>query len=119
MFLNKYNNKILSPIVSILALVFLHYCADPEENSDDVQEKSFSNTLGSQIIGDGSSGPVEQYFYNFDDAIDATYFMYGKTRFDYSYDKYISIFSLFCYPLLPYRQWLRTKHNYRKKISYK
>ena len=52
-----------------------------------------TTTLGSENIGDGSNGLVDKYFYDFDDAINATFFMYGGSRFDYTYDKYRQIFN--------------------------
>ena len=43
-----------------------------------------------QSVGDGSSGVIDDYFYDFNDAIDAKFFKYSKSRFGTSYDKYIT-----------------------------
>ena len=91
MFLGKSNTK--SPVFFTLLLcaVFLQHCEEPE-NKDKSDEPSYANTLGSQSVGSGSTGAVEDYFYNFDDAISATFFQYVDRRFNRTYDEYISAY---------------------------
>ena len=60
-------------------------CAEPE-TSEEMATSGPTTTLGSENIGDGSNGLVDKYFYDFDDAINATFFMYGGSRFEYTYD---------------------------------
>ena len=89
MFLGKNNIRNLLTVASFSVLVLFQSCAEPEnENKSD--DKSLTNTLNSQSVGNGSSGLIEDYFYNFDDAINASFFRYGKSRFNTSYDKYIT-----------------------------
>ena len=89
MFLDKNKIRYLLTIVVFSILVLFQSCAEPE-NENKSEDKSLTNTLNSQSIGDGSSGLIEDYFYNFDDAINASFFRYGKSRFNTSYDKYIT-----------------------------
>ena len=70
MFLGNNNTRSLLMVATLFCVVFLQHCAEPE-NEDKADTSSYTNTLSSQSIGNGSSGPVEDYFYNFDDAISA------------------------------------------------
>ena len=94
MFLDYLNisgfNFLKKSLVMLSILILIQNCAEPE--SDDVVEvtPSYTNTLLSESIGNGSTGAVDDYFYNFDDAIDAKFFRYSKSRFGTSYDKYIT-----------------------------
>ena len=92
MFLGRYSIRPLFIIFTILCAVFFERCAEPE-NEQKNDNPSYTNTLGSESIGDGSTGSIEKYFYNFDDAIDASFFIYNGSRFDYTYDKYRQIFN--------------------------
>ena len=89
MFLGKNNIRNLLTVASFSGLILFSSCEEPE-NENKSNNKSLTNTLNSQSVGDGSSGLIEDYFYNFDDAIDASFFRYGKSRFNTSYDKYIT-----------------------------
>ena len=89
MFLRKNNIKYLLTALVFYFVFFLQSCAEPE-NDDKSDDNDNNSTLNSQSIGDGSSGSVDDYFYDFDDAIDASFFRYGKSRFNTSYDKYIT-----------------------------
>jgi len=89
MFLGKNNIRNLLTVASFSVLVLFQSCAEPE-NENKSNDKSLTNTLNSQSVGNGSSGLIEDYFYNFDDAINASFFRYGKSRFNTSYDKYIT-----------------------------
>ena len=97
-------------ILSILILV--QNCAEPE-NDDDVDDvPTYTNTLVSQSIGNGSTGAVDDYFYNFDDAIDAKFFRYSKSRFGTSYDKYIT-----SYPYPPDNMIMKNFPDYLLDVS--
>ena len=89
MFLRKNNIKYLLTALVFYFVFFLQSCADPE-NDDKSDDNDNNSTLNSQSVGDGSSGSIDDYFYDFDDAIDASFFRYGKSRFNTSYDKYIT-----------------------------
>ena len=73
---------------------------------------TFSNTLSSQSIGNGSSGYVDDYFYDFNDAIDAKFFRYSKSRFGTSYDKYLT-----SYPYPPDNLIMRNFPDYLLDVS--
>ena len=84
----KYNS--LSKIVGLfLITIFIQNCAEPEDN-ESVKESAYENTLTNQTVGDGSYGAIDDYFYDFNDAVDAKFFRYSKSRFGTSYDKYIT-----------------------------
>ena len=91
MFLGRYSIRPLFIIFTILCAVFFERCAEPE-NEQKNDNPSYTNTLGSESIGDGSTGSIEKYFYNFDDAISASFFRYGESRFNTSYDQYLSTY---------------------------
>ena len=38
-----------------------------------VEESAYENTLTNQSVGDGSSGAIDDYFYDFNDAVDAKF----------------------------------------------
>ena len=83
-------NNFLCKIAGLfLITIFIQNCAEPEDN-DSVEESAYENTLTSQTVGDGSSGAIDDYFYDFNDAVDAKFFRYSKSRFGTSYDKYIT-----------------------------
>ena len=78
MFLDYLNisgfNFLKKSLVMLSILILIQNCAEPE-NDDDVDDApTYANTLVSQSIGNGSTGAVDDYFYNFDDAIDAKFF---------------------------------------------
>ncbi len=83
-------------VVKILILfsisLFFHNCEEPE-NVVITNEEDYNSTLNMSSVGNGSTGQVQDYFYDFDDAIDASFFMYNRTRFNYSYDQYLSIYT--------------------------
>ena len=91
MFLGRYSIRPLFIIFTILCAVFFERCAEPE-NEQKNDNPSYTNTLGSESIGDGSTGSIEKYFYNFDDAISAAFFRYRESRFNTSYDQYLSTY---------------------------
>ena len=98
-------------VSTLLCVVFLQQCAEPD-NEDKADTSSYTNTLSSQSIGNGSSGPVEDYFYNFDDAISAEYFAYSGTRFNTSYDDFVS-----SYPYPPDSLTMKNFPDYLLDVS--
>ena len=79
-------NNFLCKIAGLfLVTIFIQNCAEPEDN-DTVEESAYENTLTNQTIGDGSTGAIDDYFYDFNDAVDAKFFRYSKSRFGTSYD---------------------------------
>ena len=116
MFLDYFNisvNTFLKKSALILpTLIFLQNCAEPEDNDVVAENPSFTNTLVTQAVGDGSIGAVDDYFYNFDDAIDAKFFKYSKSRFGTSYDKYIA-----SYPYPPDNMIMKNFPDYLLDVS--
>ena len=58
------------------ALAFFQNCVEP--NDDDSSDNPYLNTLSSMSVGDGSIGAADDYFYDFNDAIDAKFFKYSN-----------------------------------------
>ena len=60
----------LALIVSLAFLAMYQFgCEDPDSNTQDSQEHSGGegvSTLSSESVGDGSSGYLDEYFYNFE-----------------------------------------------------
>ena len=99
--------------VAILSiLILIQNCAEPENNDDVDDVPTYTNTLASQSIGNGSTGALDDYFYNFDDAIDAKFFRYSKSRFGTSYDKYIT-----SYPYPPDNMIMKNFPDYLLDVS--
>tara|TARA_B100000575_G_scaffold279586_1_gene268118 strand:+ start:70 stop:2295 length:2226 start_codon:yes stop_codon:yes gene_type:complete len=99
--------------IAILSIsLLIQNCAEPEDNDDVSEAPAYTNTLVSQSIGNGSSGAVDDYFYNFDDAIDAKFFKYSKSRFGTSYDKYIT-----SYPYPPDNLIMKNFPDYLLDVS--
>ena len=111
MFLGNNNIRSLLMAATLFCVVFLQHCAEPE-NEDKADTPSYTNTLSSQSIGNGSSGPVEDYFYNFDDAISAEFFSYSGTRFNTSYDDFVS-----SYPYPPDSLTMKNFPDYLLDVS--
>jgi len=109
MFLGNNNIRSLLMVATLFCVVFLQQCAEPENKADTL---SYTNTLGSQSIGNGSSGLAEDYFYNFDDAISAEYFAYSGTRFNTSYDDFVS-----SYPYPPDSLTMKNFPDYLLDVS--
>ena len=64
MFLGKYSIRPLFIIFLLLCAVFFERCAEPE-NEQKNDNPSYTSTLSSESIGNGSTGSIEKYFYNF------------------------------------------------------
>ena len=96
MFSGKYfisNNRFLRIIVGLFLIMILIQNCDEPENNESVEESAYENTLTNQTVGDGSYGAIDDYFYDFNDAVDAKFFRYSKSRFGTSYDKYITSYT--------------------------
>ena len=111
MFLCNNNIRSLLMVSTLFCVVFLQQCAEPD-NEDKADTSSYTNTLSSQSIGNGSSGLVENYFYNFDDAISAEFFSYSGTRFNTSYDDFVS-----SYPYPPDSLTMKNFPDYLLDVS--
>ncbi len=92
------------------ALMFFQNCVEP--NDDDSPEPTYVNTLSSSSVGDGSIGAADDYFYDFNDAIDAKFFKYARSRFNLSYDEYIG-----SYPYPPDNMMMKNFPDYLLDIS--
>ena len=106
------NNKYLSKfLVSLIVVIIFQNCEEPknDENSD---LETYRNTLQSQSVGDGSTGSIDDYFYNFDNSYDAKYLKYSKSKFSTSYDKFLS-----SYPYPPDYMTMKNFPDYLLDIS--
>ena len=106
------NNKNLSKfLVSLTVVIIFQNCEEPknDENSD---LETYRNTLQSQSVGDGSTGSIDDYFYNFDNSYDAKYLKYSKSKFSTSYDKFLS-----SYPYPPDYMTMKNFPDYLLDIS--
>ena len=106
------NNKNLSKfLVSLIVVIIFQNCEEPknDENSD---LETYRNTLQSQSVGDGSTGSIDDYFYNFDNSYDAKYLKYSKSKFSTSYDKFLS-----SYPYPPDYMTMKNFPDYLLDIS--
>ena len=85
-------------------------CVEP--NDDDLPEPTYLNTLSSISVGDGSIGASDDYFYDFNDAIDAKFFKYSRSRFSLSYEDYIA-----SYPYPPDYMMMKNFPDYLLDIA--
>ena len=85
-------------------------CVEP--NDDDLSEPTYLNTLSSISVGDGSIGASDDYFYDFNDAIDAKFFKYSRSRFSLSYEDYIA-----SYPYPPDYMMMKNFPDYLLDIA--
>ena len=106
------NNKNLSKfLVSLIVVIIFQNCEEPK-NDEDSDLETYRNTLQSQSVGDGSTGSIDDYFYNFDDSYDAKYLKYSKSKFSTSYDKFLS-----SYPYPPDYMTMKNFPDYLLDIS--
>ena len=92
------------------ALAFFQNCVEP--NDDDSSDNPYLNTLSSMSVGDGSIGAADDYFYDFNDAIDAKFFKYSRSRFNLSYDDYVE-----SYPYPPDYMMMKNFPDYLLNIA--
>ena len=87
----------LALIVSLAFLAMYQFgCEDPDSNTQDSQEHSGGegvSTLSSESVGDGSSGYLDEYFYNFENTINVKFYKYDHVGFQYSYSEYVDFYS--------------------------
>ena len=95
----KKKKFIKSALVIFLGIV--HFCCDKPEGEIS-NYSSFKNTLGDEYIGNGSSGKIEDYFYNFEEDIDVSFFRYPQSIVGYDYGKYYNQFQMNP-PLMTYK----------------
>ena len=106
------NNKNLSKfLVSLIVVIIFQNCEEPK-NDENSELETYRNTLQSQSVGDGSTGSIDDYFYNFDNSYDAKYLKYSKSKFSTSYDKFLS-----SYPYPPDYMTMKNFPDYLLDIS--
>ncbi len=90
----KLMKKQILLLKSVFGLCFIGIsCGIIEQEDTEEQEQiSFSNTLG-QDLG-GSQGAISEYFYNFENDVNATYFRYNPNLMA-NYNSYADYYSLF------------------------
>ena len=62
-------------------------CENPENDQAELTSTS-NNTLGSPSVGNGQTGQVSDYFYNFENDINASFYRFHPSILGYDYEKY-------------------------------
>ena len=106
------NNKNLYKFLVFLSVVLIFQNCEEPKNDEDSELETYRNTLQSQSVGDGSTGSIDDYFYNFDNSYDAKYLKYSKSKFSTSYDKFLS-----SYPYPPDYMTMKNFPDYLLDIS--
>jgi len=90
----KLMKKQILHIIVVVGMALLINACDflKDEESEQEQEINFTNTLD-QNLG-GSQGAVGDYFYNFENDVDASFFRYNPNLMA-NYDTYLDYYSLF------------------------
>ena len=90
----KLMKKQILHIILVVGMALLINACDflKDEESEQEQEINFTNTLD-QNLG-GSQGAVGDYFYNFENDVDASFFRYNPNLMA-NYDTYLDYYSLF------------------------
>ena len=78
--------------ISVLALLNTN-CSLESNNNDESVSNNVTNSLNSSSLG-GKEGSVEDYFYNFENNVEANFFRYSPSLMA-SYDSYQDYYSLF------------------------
>ncbi|MFQ6614175.1 MAG: hypothetical protein ACE5D1_04955 [Fidelibacterota bacterium] len=79
---------ILLPVTAL----FITNCEKPT-GSDSSADSGYLNTLNDNSVGNGTEGPVHDYFYDFNSDVKAEFYRFGNTRFDFSYAEYLALFN--------------------------
>ena len=106
------NNKNLYKFLVFLSVVLIFQNCEEPKNDEDSELETYRNTLQSQSVGDGSTGSIDDYFYNFDNSYDAKFLKYSKSKFSTSYDKFLS-----SYPYPPDYMTMKNFPDYLLDIS--
>jgi len=77
--------------ILLVALVLVS-CEKPSDSKDS-SDQPVTNTLNESSVGSGKEGPVQDYFFNFESDVNADFYRYGNSRFDFSYAEYLAIFN--------------------------
>ena len=75
--ITKINKLFIIFLLSFLGLS--HYGCEREESDQSEMASSIVNTLQNNTIGSGQAGLVTDYFYNFENNIDASFYRYHPT----------------------------------------
>ena len=84
--------QICHKILQSISILALSGCGFLEEDSQSTNNVSFTNTLD-QSLG-GNQGSINEYFYNFDNDVDASFFRYNPNLMA-NYQSYSDYYSLF------------------------
>ena len=66
-------------------------CENPENDQAELISTS-NNTLSSPSVGNGQTGQVSDYFYNFENDINASFYRFHPSILGYDYEKYYGLF---------------------------
>lgn len=65
------------------------------DKEEAVVEEQFEliNTLGNSTVGNGSSGHIEDYFYDLDDNIEVDFYLFNNASFGFDYNGYLGLYN--------------------------
>ena len=66
-------------------------CEDPEKDNVEINS-SLKNTLGHASVGNGQTGHVSDYFYNFENDINASFYRFNPAILGYDYERHYGLF---------------------------
>ena len=84
--------KLITPLAVLSIFFIVTSCEEVlEETTEDI---SLENTLGESQIGNGTTGDVSDYFYNFGEDLSAEFYRFTRSnnRISFTYNEYISIY---------------------------
>ena len=82
--------KIKYFIFTVFLFIFLTRCEKPVESEDIISEDGATSTLDNSSVGTGVEGRISDYFYNFEDQVEAKFFRYRPSILQYDYGSYYS-----------------------------
>lgn len=83
------NKKTIFQFIVALLLINIWGCEKLEET--DTLSGGLANTTSNGSVGSGATGPVSEYFYNFENDLDVEFYYYNQLIISYSYDKYLTL----------------------------
>jgi len=91
--MNKRMKKNKLFIISLFCFLgFSQWGCEKEEVEQSELTSSLINTISSSSIGNGQTGLVTDYFYNFENNIDASFYRFHPSILSYNYKRYFELF---------------------------
>ncbi|NOZ75961.1 MAG: hypothetical protein GXO90_11430 [FCB group bacterium] len=79
-------------MIILSSALLISTCEKPTTSSD-ADDSGLTNTLNDNAVGSGTEGPVHDYFYDFESDVNAEFYRFGNSRFDFSYAEYLALFN--------------------------